>query len=75
LEKWFFDVGQVIKDSYGEYVTAGSPQDFCFWLNTQKAKDIPPPETTAKILANQVTLNTWKKYYNDAGMTKKSLRG
>jgi hypothetical protein len=73
LEVWI-NIGQVIKDGNG-YVTAGSPQDFCFWLNTQLAKNIPPPETTAKILANNISIETWKRYYRDADITKKTLRG
>ena len=74
LRAWI-DAGQVIQNGNGEYVTAGSPQDFCFWLNTQKANDIPPPETTAEILANPANLETWKRYYREAGMTKSALRG
>jgi hypothetical protein len=74
LRTWI-DEGQVNQNDKGEYVTAGSPQDFCFWLNTNKAHDIPPPETTAAILKNNVSLETWKRYYREAEITKSAIRG
>jgi hypothetical protein len=45
LKTWIGE-GQIKQNDKGEYVTAGSPQDFCFWLNTKLANNIPPVETT-----------------------------
>lgn len=70
LRNWI-NAGQVIKNTSGDYVTAATPQDFCFWLFSKyKIEEIPPPEVTAKTLANDVKLTTWKRYYNDAGIKK-----
>ena len=74
LQAWI-EAGQVIRTDNGEYLTSGSPQDFCFWLGTKQAKDIPPPKTTQKTLANPVSLETWKRYYRDAGINKSTMRG
>jgi hypothetical protein len=76
LKKWI-DAGQVITNDKGEYVTAGSPEKFCGWIKIQfdsYATEIPPVETTAKVLKNPIKLETWKDYYKRAGILKKPSR-
>jgi hypothetical protein len=62
------------KQESGGWVTMNTPQDFCFWLSTLLQRDIPPVKTVANELKNDVNLETWKRYYREAGISKKKLK-
>ncbi|GAB6391360.1 MAG: hypothetical protein MdMp014T_0733 [Treponematales bacterium] len=74
IKKWY-DAGKVKYDGDDKWRLYETPLDFCFWLfNSMKLEDIPPAEFCAENLNNSCALNTWKKYYRDAGITKKSRK-